>query len=70
MNKQLMLNKQIYNSEIVDEVIEVYSAICTVNVLEDEKYIYCDFINSVTDIEVTIKEFEDYLIGLTRKYEY
>lgn len=70
MNNCLKLNKELYARKIIEEVIKVYSEICTVHLIDNEEYYDCRFLDTVMDKEITMKEFEDYLIGLTRKYEY
>ena len=35
---------------------------------EDENYYYCDFKETYYALDLTINEFENYLIGLTYKW--
>ena len=70
MNDCLKLSKEFYTKNIIEKVIKDYSEICNVRLIEEEKYYNCIFIDTIMDAEITMKEFEDYLIGLTRKYEY
>lgn len=70
MNDCLKLNKELYAKKIIEEVIKDYSEICIVYLTENEGYYKCKFLDTVMDKKITMKEFEDYLIGLTRKYEY
>lgn len=70
MNNCLSLSKEIYGRNIIEKVIKAYSEICDVQIVEHKKYYDCIFRKTLMDTELTMKEFEDYLIGLTRKYEY
>lgn len=70
MNDCLKLSKEVYVKDIIEQVIKDYSEICVVHLNEDERYFNCVFFDTVMDKKITMKEFEDYLIGLTRKYEY
>lgn len=70
MNNCLQLNKDIYSRDIIEKVSEVYAQMCDVQIVEKDTFFECRFFNTITDMELTMKEFENYLIGLSRKYEY
>jgi hypothetical protein len=70
MSKRIKLSKELYNLVVVEQTVAAYSGICRVSVSQEDKYICCDVIESVADIDLTIKEFENYMIGLTRKNDY
>lgn len=70
MSNCLRLSKELYLKNIIEKVIEDYSEICNVKIVDEGNYFECIFVDTIMDMETTMKEFEDYLIGLTRKYEY
>lgn len=70
MNSILELSKDIYSIDIIEKVSEAFNEICDVQIIEKDDVFQCTFLNNVTDTELTIKEFENYLIGLSRKHEY
>lgn len=61
---KLLLKKQIYQKECVLSAISAYGEIASVFLREDETDWICDFIWTKYDQSLTIKEFENYVIGL------
>lgn len=70
MNNCLRLNKDIYSRNIIEKVSDAYTQLCEIQIVERETFFECKFFNTITDTELTMNEFENYLIGLSRKYEY
>ncbi|MDO4297671.1 MAG: HxsD-like protein [Lachnospiraceae bacterium] len=70
MNDSLWLNKELYRKSTIQQALKDYSGICEVQLLEEQNYYVCRFLRTVPERGLTMKEFEDYLISLTRKYEY
>lgn len=66
--KELALNKELYNDSIIKKAVECFSELCSITLKSDEKYIYCLFDNCKVDYLVTMKEFENYILGYMGKY--
>ncbi len=67
MNKELYLNKSIYNENIIRQGIRDYNSIAQFKFDEKTEYYIVSVISSCFDFEITFKEFENYLIGLLKK---
>lgn len=67
MDNRLLLNKDIYSFNKIDEAISAFSNLAEVTVTEDSKYWICIFLKSKAAISRTIDEFENYLIGITNR---
>jgi hypothetical protein len=61
---RLLLKKQIYQRENVLRAIEAYSTIAAISFTEDEMNWICDFVRTEYEQSLTVKEFENYVIGL------
>lgn len=61
--KVLQLNKELYSREVIESVRKEYRQVCQTALAETENYYVCTFLNTRYDLEMTQKEFEDYLIG-------
>ena len=70
MNNVLYLNKEIYNKSNLQIAIRDYSNITKIEVKEVHGYYSCTFRDCKFDAGITILEFENYLIGITRKNDY
>ena len=62
--KQLWLNKEIYSGGTIRNAIKAYSGYAAFSVIEDNTYICLQFDKCKYDELRTVKEFENYLIGL------
>lgn len=62
---KLKLRSDVYTEESIKKVIAVYKTLAEI-VIEGQKdgYIRICFINCIYDEKLTIKEFENYLIGV------
>ena len=49
--------------EVIESVRKEYGQVCQTALAETENYYVCTFLNTRYDLEMTQKEFEDYLIG-------
>ena len=61
--KVLQLNKELYSREVIESARKEYGQVCQTALTETENYYVCTFLNTRHDLEMTQKEFEDYLIG-------
>lgn len=60
----LLLKKQIYQKDCILRAIDAYCEIASVLLCENETDWICDFIWTKYEQNLTIKEFENYVIGL------
>lgn len=67
MNKKLLLSKEIYSINRIEEACEAFSHIVLIEIEDSLNYWKCDFSNCKFDEEKTALEFENYLIGITNK---
>ena len=61
---KLLLNKEIYHFTNIEAAIYDFQDCATITVAEQEQQFILNFSNSRADEELTIKEFENYVIGL------
>ncbi len=61
---ELSLNKNYYSREHIIAAVTAFAGLCRVELSENEDYYVCVFSNCVYDVDVTKKEFENYLIDL------
>lgn len=64
MNR-LEINKEIYELNNVQKAINDYSELAKIVLYQKDNYYILDFDNCVYDFNITIKEFENYLIDLS-----
>ena len=64
MNK-LSLNKKIYSESAVKEAISAYSNLAIILMVDRGNYWECRFKKCRFSPSITMKEFENYLIGLS-----
>lgn len=64
MNNYIDLHQAIYPLEIVQNAQEAYKKIASITVDPYADYWHCKFTACVTDVQVTMQEFENYCIGL------
>ena len=62
--KELQLRKEIYSAQSVLDAVATYSGYARISVIEEAKYIQVSFTDCKYDETRTVKEFENYLIGL------
>lgn len=62
-NSELRLNKEFYHRKVIGQAIQEYGRLCRVALSETENYYVCNFSETRYDMDLTKKEFEDYLIG-------
>ena len=67
MKNRLFLIKEIYCLEKIKQAINDYKNLAVIELKEDENYYYCDFKETYYALNLTVNEFENYLIGLTYK---
>lgn len=67
MKNRLFLLKDLYLIDSINDTRTAFSRLTKVNILEDEKYWICEFTDCKYDFEKTVKEFENYLIGICNK---
>ena len=61
---KLTLNANIYSRQVVEVAIIAYKDLAEITVIQNEEQIQLTFDNCRFDPSMTIKEFENYLIGL------
>lgn len=62
-NSELKLNREFYHRKAIERAIRDYERLCRVTLSESENYYICNFSETRYDMDLTKKEFEDYLIG-------
>lgn len=68
MNK-LYMNKSIYEIKFIRNAIKDYANIANIDILESDTYFEIIFRESIFDMSVTIKEFENYIISIMNSKE-
>ena len=66
---ELWLSKQIYEKKYILHTISTYEDICKIVIYEEADKWICNFEKSKYDLELTIREFENYLIALSNRGE-
>lgn len=61
---KLTLNADIYSFKVIEAAIIAYNGLATIAVRQSDRQIQLVFDNCRFDPSITIKEFENYLIGL------
>lgn len=61
---KLRLNKEIYSNENILKAVEAYESYAQMSIKEDVNHCILCFVDCKYDEVRTIKEFENYLIGL------
>lgn len=67
MKSRLVLHKDIYEKEAIENAIQDFQNIAQIKISECERYWYLDFENCVTEVQVTINEFSNYVLLETIK---
>ncbi len=64
MNNTLNLSKEIYTQSKIEKAIKDYQSLCEIELEENVKYFSCIFNNCKYSMDLTINEFENYVIDL------
>ncbi len=62
--KKIQINRSIYSDETIKETMKIYQHLARTTVKFKEKYAIVTFWKCRYDEEQTIKEFENYMIGI------
>ena len=60
----LILNTNIYSDAAIQVAIDAYKELATISIDKQENYICLSFHECKFDVHLTVKEFENYVIGL------
>lgn len=63
MNK-LRLNRELFSNQSIERTMQTYKRYATMTVSYDAHYVTVTFRKCKYDAEQTVKEFENYLIGV------
>lgn len=66
MNK-LLLNNHLFTHDAVEKAALDYQYLSHIVISDKDSYIVCEFYDCKYDVLTTIKEFENYVIGLSSK---
>ena len=58
------VSKEIYPLEVIQQAIEAFRPISKIRIDDGDQYWTCSATRSKNDLQETLKEFENYLIGL------
>ncbi len=61
---ELFLNKNYYSREHIAAAVTAFAGLCRVELSETDDHYVCVFSKCTYDVDVTKKEFENYLIDL------
>ena len=64
MNNELYLNKEIYDEKYIQIAIQAYQGLAEISYKLNACWWMCSFTATRYDIDLTKKEFENYLIAL------
>ena len=59
-----LFSKEIYKEGPIEMAVEAYSGIARITIIEDPYYWNITFENCVYDEQLTVHEFENYLLGV------
>ena len=62
--KRLEINPEVYSLESVEKACQVYQGLARIAVKKKANRIIITFVNCKYDADRTVKEFENYLIGI------
>lgn len=54
----------IYPQDVIQQAIKDYAEICHIELLQTDTGVECLFLESVADLELTAREFSNYLVEL------
>lgn len=63
-NTTLFFPATIYPQDIIQQAVKDYAKICRIELRKTEDGVECAFLKSVTDLELTAREFSNYLVEL------
>ena len=61
---EVLFAKAIYRRSWIEQAITDYKGICTIKLLEDERYYTCVISKSIAALPLTAHEFSNYIIEL------
>ena len=61
---EMKINRSIYSDETIQKAVRDYQDIASITIDVQDKYVLLSFVKCKYDEERTIREFENYLIGL------
>ncbi|PHU34234.1 HxsD-like protein [Pseudobutyrivibrio ruminis] len=67
MENRLRLNNNIYTEKNIEKAISAYSQLANISYKPEDDGIICEFNGCVNPLDITIMEFENYLIALTQR---
>lgn len=72
MHNRLSLHRELFSYELIALAIDDYALLVEITVEQpvSDKYIHLLFDNPKYDLDLTMNEFRNYLIGLVRQNEY
>lgn len=63
-NTTLFFPATIYPQDIIQQAAEDYAEICRIELHRTENGVECAFLKSIADLELTAREFSNYLVEL------
>lgn len=70
INNELFLNEEIYSVGSIRGAVEAFEGLCKIVLRQESGYIICEFSDCVEDLYLTMREFENYLIGYMKQNGY
>lgn len=67
MQNKLYLNKDLYGKKSIQEAKKAYEGLADIRLEQTENYWICVFARCAYGEERTMREFENYLIGLSNR---
>ena len=67
---KLLISKDIYSDLAVSMTISAFEYLCKIDIVDNDTYWTCLFRDCKLDFYLTIKEFENYLIGMSRQNDF
>lgn len=63
-NTTLFFPATIYPQDVIQQAVKDYAEICRIEFCRTESGVECVFLKSIVDLELTAKEFSNYLVEL------
>lgn len=67
MNNKLLLNKKIYDKKYIIHTIKDFSSMANIKLESNNEYWICYFYKCKVSVIITMREFENYLIGVSNR---
>ena len=67
MNHELLLSKEVYSKSDLQIAMDAYRSFADISIFERDQYWQIDFAHCKYGAERTMKEFENYMIGLANQ---